>query len=231
MRIGAPGGQALNPAPQHPAPHEQGVSTPPVADPLTGRQVVVLGLMGAGKTTLASRLAAAWGRPLRDSDLDLRERTGSTAAQIAEREGKAALHRLEAEHLLESLAGPACIVAAAASTVEQPDCRAALVAPYVIWLEADPRRLAARQGTGSHRPRYEQDLEHMLIEMDRRRRPVFEEIADAVVHLGGVRIEPDEARRERQKQALADAVAAAIVAGEPGVRVEIDADGVLDSVP
>ncbi|MFN8076395.1 MAG: shikimate kinase [Kineosporiaceae bacterium] len=213
---------AASPSPADVAPH----------DPLPGVPVVVLGLMGAGKTTLASRLAQRWGRPLRDSDADLRAQTGATAAELAEREGKDGLHAREAEHLLTSLQGTLSVVAAAASTVERPACLQALAAPFVIWLEADPRRLAARQGTGSHRPRYESDVTHMLVEMDRRRRPLFLQISDLVVHLGSVRAEPDDAVRERQKQALADAVAEQVarLAAEPGGRGELDADAVLDAV-
>jgi shikimate kinase len=136
--------------------------------------VVVLGLMGAGKSTLASALARRWGRPLRDSDADLSARYGQTAARLAERRGPDGLHDLEAEHLLAALsAGPAPVVAAAASVIERAECRRALGAAAVVWLDVPIDALAARQHRGTHRPAYAEDRAAMLREMDARRRPLF----------------------------------------------------------
>lgn len=157
-------------------------------DPLPGVPVVVLGLMGAGKTTVARTLAERWHRPLRDSDLDLQARFGRTAAELAARSGAEGLHALEAEHLFESLAStPTPVIAAAASVVERADCRTALQRAAVVWLDPPLEDLIARQSSPDrHRPVYHPDLRVMLTAMDAVRRPLFRQVADVTLRPTGV---------------------------------------------
>jgi shikimate kinase len=163
-------------------------------DPAPDLPIAVLGLMGAGKTSVAGLLARRWGRALRDSDADLEARFGQTAAVLAAELGKDGLHDLEAEHLLRALdERPAPVVATAASTVERADCRHALGDALVVWLDGSPRALAARHDLGGHRPLYGDDVLEMLVDMDSRRRPLFEAIADVRVILD-FPADPDKAR-------------------------------------
>jgi shikimate kinase len=183
------------------------------ADPAPHLPIVILGLMGAGKTSVATLFASRWGRALRDSDIDLEARFGRTAAVLAAELGKDGLHDLEAEHLLQALdERPAPVVAAAASTVERADCHHALGAALVVWLDGSPRTLAARHALGGHRPLYGSDVLDMLVDMDSRRRPLFEAIADVRVILD-FPADPDKARGKarlavRAGAGLADAVGA-----------------------
>lgn len=169
-------------------------------DPAPDRPIAVLGLMGAGKTSVASLLAKRWARPLRDSDTDLEARFGRTAAVLAAELGKGGLHDLEAEHLLLALAErPVPLIATAASTVDRQDCRQALGGALVVWLDGTPAALAARHTLGGHRPLYGDDVLEMLIEMDARRRPLFEEVADVRVILDS----PADPLKDRGKARLA----------------------------
>lgn len=159
-----------------------------------GRTVVVIGLMGSGKTTVASAVASALRRPLRDSDPDLQATIGINAATLVEREGKAALHDWEAEHVVKAIRErPPVVVAAAASTIEEPRCRAAMREALVLWLDAPPHVLAQRFDSGEHRPRFGQDVVSLLTEQDARRRPLLSAVADAVLDASASR---DEVRRQ-----------------------------------
>ncbi|WP_245658757.1 shikimate kinase [Microtetraspora malaysiensis] len=146
---------------------------------MTDIPIVVTGLMGAGKTTVARLMADALDRPLRDNDEELLERYGTTAADIATDLGAAELHAREASLLREALAGdPFVVIAAAASAVEDPASRRALGRAFVVFLDAPPAVLAERTLSGTHRPRFAPDTAEMLAEQRERRLAYFSEVAD-----------------------------------------------------
>ncbi len=137
-----------------------------------GHKVVLMGLMGAGKTTVGRRLAARLGWPFHDSDDDLARVTGFTARQLVARDGAEALHFIEAAVLLRRLAQPGdSVIAAAASTVEHAACRRALSGPSVMacWLRVGPATLARRFEAGVHRPRYGPDRLRSMADQAARR--------------------------------------------------------------
>ena len=149
------------------------------------RHVVVLGLMGSGKTTVGARLARALGWPHRDSDADLTAATGLSARELAAQDGILALHALELRHLLDALAvDEPSVISAAASTIDEPEGRAALAHPsvYVVFLRIDPTVALQRVSKGRHRPSPE-DLRVQAA----RRDPMFREVADQEVDTGATR--------------------------------------------
>jgi shikimate kinase len=161
---------------------------------MTARPVVIVGLMGSGKTSVAKRVAAALRRPLRDSDEDLEAWYGQTAATHAARYGARLLHAREARQLCDALAeglDPPPVIAAAASVVEDPVCRRELDRVFVAWLDAPAEVLAERMRDGSHRPHYEDDLEQMLAKQRHRRAALFSQVADVTVDV--CEADPDQA--------------------------------------
>ncbi|MEU1387555.1 MULTISPECIES: shikimate kinase [unclassified Nonomuraea] len=150
------------------------------------KPVVVIGLMGSGKTTAGRLLATALGMPFTDSDPFLEKEHGGTAAQIAVREGAGALHRYEAEHVLAALAGEPKVIAAAASTVEDPRVREALREAFVVWVDAADAVLARRMSSGAHRPEFQP------AEMRARRERYFQQVADLTCDVGV--LTPEEVR-------------------------------------
>lgn len=150
------------------------------------KPVVVIGLMGSGKTTAGVLIAEALGLDFSDSDPFLKAKYGGSAAQIAAREGADTLHRYEAEHVLHELAGEPRVIAAAASTIEDPLVRAALRAAFVVWVDASDEVLAERMKSSDHRPDFDPAA------MRARREPYFREVADLVCDVGVMR--PEQVR-------------------------------------
>ena len=153
------------------------------------RHLVLVGLMGTGKTTVGARVAARLGWPYRDGDAMLEDSTGHTAATIVDAEGADALHRAESRVLREALASEVTsVIGAAAAVVDDPACRAALRSPgvAVAWLRADPAVLGRRfeagsGGAGAHRPAYGADAEKFLSAQGRRRAARFKACRPFVV--------------------------------------------------
>jgi shikimate kinase len=143
--------------------------------------LVLVGPMGAGKSTVGARLARKLGRPLVDSDADLAA-AGHDAATIARTRGVDALHDIERRHLLAALAAPTpSVVAAAASVVEAPAIRAALREAFVALLTASPPTLAARAAGGAHRRDLGDDAVAAGARLAARREPLYRQVADIVV--------------------------------------------------
>jgi shikimate kinase len=159
------------------------------------RHVVVVGLMGSGKSVVGRRLAKRLGWPWRDSDRDIETATGLTVRELRDRDGVDAMHALEARQLLDALTeSEPTVISAAASTVEVPECRAAMTEPdvAVVWLRASPRSLARRfRSADRHRPEYGASPEAFLAEQAAGRDPLFASLAPIIVDADA--ISPDRA--------------------------------------
>lgn len=147
------------------------------------RHVVLIGMMGAGKTTVGSRLARALDRPFIDSDVQVEQRTSRLVREIFETEGEAAYRVIEAEVLAEALfSEEPAVIAAAGGTILDPKNRQRMrECGTVVFLEADPGDLVGRVGGQDHRPLLRDDPAGTLRQMDEVRRPLYEATADHVV--------------------------------------------------
>ncbi len=118
------------------------------------QHVVLLGLMGAGKTSIGRAVAERLGVELVDGDERLADYTGGrTAAQVADAEGIDALHVLEAEIAVTALAsGDPAVIGPAASVCESAVVRDHLVRHIVVWLTAPVEYLARKAVKKGHRP-------------------------------------------------------------------------------
>ena len=157
--------------------------------------------MGAGKTSIGRRVAARLARPLLDCDEVLEERTGGrVAADIAESEGAAQLHALEAEVALDMLGtSMPAVIGPAASVIEVEIVRASMDGHFVVWLTGDVERLAADAMGKAHRPFLDEgDPLELFTRQMAVRAPLVLPIADLVVDVYGA-----------SKDAQADAIVAA----------------------
>jgi shikimate kinase len=146
--------------------------------------LVLVGMMGAGKSTVGRLVAERLGRPLIDSDAVIEARTGRTVREIFAEDGEEAFRSLETAALLEALASdePA-VIAAAGGVVLREENRTALrqAEARVVWLMADPELLLERVRSGMHRPLLDDDAEGTLQRMWAEREALYREVADAIV--------------------------------------------------
>jgi shikimate kinase len=154
-------------------------------------QVVLVGLMGAGKSTVGALVAAALGRELVDVDVAITRRTGRSVRELWEEGGEAAYRGLESSTVLDTLDGPDVVLAAPGGVVLDPQVRNALGPAQVVWLRADPRTLGARVRAGDHRPLLGDDPTADLAAMASARAELYAGVADLVVDTGAAA--PDEA--------------------------------------
>jgi shikimate kinase len=172
------------------------------------RHVVLVGLMGTGKSTVGRRLAKELARPFADVDEQVELRAGRVIPRLFEEQGEEAFRRLEAEVLAELLDRPEpLVVAAGGGAVTRAENRARLTGgrSVVVWLQASPAFLAARTDP-THRPLLAGGdpagaLERLLAE----RRPLYERVADIAVD-----VEPFHQGDEKPKRALARHIAALV---------------------
>jgi shikimate kinase len=159
--------------------------------------LVLVGLMGVGKTTVGNRLSQTLGWRLVDSDAQVEARTGRTVREIFEADGEPVFRVLETEALRDALdaQGPT-IVAAAGGVVLAEENRRLLERPNVgvVWLRADPTILVERAMSGDHRPLLAHDPAGVLAQMAVDRDRLYREVADVVVDVDGK--SPDDVASE-----------------------------------
>lgn len=150
--------------------------------------VVLVGMMGIGKTTVGRILAERLGVAFSDSDEVIESRTGRTVKQISGEEGEEAFRVHETQALLDALASPVPqVIAAAGGVVLRASNREVLRSAdaHVVWLRADPGLLVDRAMSAAHRPLLDDDPAGTLQRMFREREHLYLEVADAVVDVNG----------------------------------------------
>ena len=148
------------------------------------RHVVLVGMMGSGKSTVGPMIAERLGRRYVDSDEVIEQRTGMTIAALFKAKGEPAARDVEQRVLDETLADPVpSVLGTGGGVVTRTSGRDALrAAPFVVWLRAQPETLTARVGNGEGRPLLAgTDVLETVRRLARERRPLYEEVADAVI--------------------------------------------------
>ncbi|SIS88696.1 shikimate kinase [Insolitispirillum peregrinum] len=148
------------------------------------RSVVLIGLMGAGKSVVGRRLANVLGVPFVDADAAIEEAAGCTIAEIFARFGEPAFREGETRVISRLLEGPPCVLATGGGAYMNEDTRQNIAAHgTAIWLKADLDLLVRRTAGRSHRPLLNQgDPRQILGDLMARRYPVYAG-ADVVVQV------------------------------------------------
>lgn len=166
---------------------------------LDGRPIVLVGLMGAGKTAIGRRVAAVLGLPFVDSDHEIEVASRMSVPELFEKYGETEFRALEQRVIARLLQEGAQVLATGGGAFMNGETRAAIRASAVsVWLKADLDTLMARVVKKQNRPLLKTDDPRAVMErLMAVRYPVYAE-ADIVVR----------ARDERREVIAGEVIAA-----------------------
>lgn len=121
--------------------------------PVLRRHVILVGLPGAGKSTVGRLLAAALGADVRDIDLEVERRAGMRVAEIFESYGEAGFRALERREADRAIAGAPAVVIPGGGWAAQPGNLAAVRGrALTVYLHASAEKAAGRVASQGGRP-------------------------------------------------------------------------------
>ena len=146
-------------------------------------RVVLVGMMGSGKTTVGAILAERLGWPFHDNDSMLRTLFGANPRELLEAGGEAAMHSAEVTALLAALARPTpSVLAAAGGTIVDAAARSEMAAAgLVVWLRVTAETVEERSAGGAHRPWPAGDRTGWIERAVREREGLYAEVADVIL--------------------------------------------------
>ena len=162
-----------------------------------GPRVVLVGPMGAGKTTVGGLLADGWGVDLRDTDQDIEQAEGRSVSDIFVDSGEQYFREREHAAVLAALSEHTGVLALGGGAVLDERTRMALEGHFVVFLSVGLSDAVKRVGLGHGRPLLLGNVRSRVKVLLDERTPIYREVADVVVETDG-RTAPevaDEVRR------------------------------------
>ncbi len=125
----------------------------PAEQLILDRPIILVGLMGSGKTRVGRRLAERLDLPFVDTDHEIEAETGKTIAELFAHIGEPAFREGERRTIARLMRQPASIVATGGGAFMDPQTRANMLElGLVVWLRADLATLVARTARSNKRP-------------------------------------------------------------------------------
>lgn len=151
-----------------------------------GGNIFLVGLMGAGKTTVGRALAKRLNKQFIDSDHEIEARTGASIPLIFEIEGEASFRQREAEVIRDLTAQQDIVLATGGGAVLNAESRAYLKSRgTVIYLRASVNSILQRTSHDKNRPLLQTvDPRKTIEDLSRTREPFYNEVADIVIDTG-----------------------------------------------
>lgn len=145
--------------------------------------VILVGPMGAGKSTIGRLLAGQLGLPFVDTDKVIEERTGADIPWIFDVEGEEGFRQRESAVLSDVLEGPPVVLATGGGIVLKPENRVLINRlGKTFYLLASIEQLLERTAKDKKRPLLQvDDPEAKIRELMSMRDPIYREVADVVV--------------------------------------------------
>jgi shikimate kinase len=156
---------------QPPKKRKHGVQNALVID----RPVVLVGMMGVGKTSIGKRLAARLGTPFVDADEEIEKASGLSITEIFAKFGEEYFRDGERRVIARLIEGEPKVIATGGGAFVNDDTRALILERATsIWLNADVQVLADRVSRRSHRPLLKgKDPVTVLTELGKVRNPLY----------------------------------------------------------
>lgn len=141
------------------------------------RSIVLVGLMGSGKSTVGRRLAQRLGMRFADADDEIERAAGMTISDIFSRFGEPHFRDGERRVIARLLAGKPMVLATGGGAFINDETRALILRDSLcVWLDADIPTLVERVGRRSHRPLLkDRDPAEVLRELAATRNPIYAE--------------------------------------------------------
>lgn len=157
-----------------------------MSDPVGRPLVVLVGAMGAGKSTVGRLVAEALGVGFLDSDQEIERATGKSVADIFVDDGEVHFRELERRAVAASLDTHSGVLALGGGAVLDPRTRALLAGHRVVFLRVGLADAATRVGLGVSRPLLLGNVRGRIKQLLDERTPVYESVATHVVDTGGL---------------------------------------------
>ena len=151
-------------------------------------RVVLVGTMGAGKTTVGRILAQKWGVGFRDSDQDIEASEGRSVSDIFVDSGEAEFRALERAAVAQALESHDGVLALGGGAVLDESTRTALEGHRVVFLRVGLSDAAQRVGLGVSRPLLLGNVRGRIKHLIDERTPVYESVAAHVVDTDGLSV-------------------------------------------
>ena len=143
--------------------------------------IVLVGVPGAGKTTVGKLLARAMNVDFFDSDQVIENRAGKSVSDIFTQDGEPAFRKIEHEVVCELLQNDAAVLALGGGSLGNDDTRTQVSKAKVVWLIAGLAQAVDRVGMNRNRPLLLGNVRGQLADLMTAREPLYKEVATIAV--------------------------------------------------
>lgn len=143
--------------------------------------IVLVGVPGAGKTTVGKLLARELGLEFLDSDQVIETRLGKSVSDIFTEDGEPAFRQIEHDVIIELLDSSHTVLALGGGSLGNDDTRAKVKKAETVWLVAGLAQAVDRVGMNRNRPLLLGNVRGQLADLMAAREPLYKEVAKVAV--------------------------------------------------